>query len=338
MFRRAALRSLKMQASAASASRAFATKQTAQSSQTKRSGAVLAVASVAAVGAFAIADVAQAREKNVDVDQIKKEIVDIFDGNNYMGPTLVRLAWHSSGSYSKKDNSGGSRGATIRNEPEINHGGNAGLHLAVKALEKVKKNHPEISYADLYILAGNTMIEEMGGPSLPFRFGRTDAPKGEDQTPDDRLPNADMGTKDKTTQHVRDVFYRMGFDDREIVALLGAHALGRCYPDRSGYSGPWTNAEWTFSNEYFRQLLENKWTVKKWNGPLQYEDPTGELMMLPADMVLIQDPKFRKFVELYAKDEEVFFKDFTSAWTKLTENGVPFPAEEKSFLRKLWPF
>ncbi|GLE10994.1 hypothetical protein PINS_up023286 [Pythium insidiosum] len=39
-----------------------------------------------------------------------------------------------------------------------------------------------------------------------------------------------MGSKPKTTQHVRDVFYRMGFDDREIVALLGAHAIGRCYP------------------------------------------------------------------------------------------------------------
>jgi hypothetical protein len=41
----------------------------------------------------------------------------------------------------------------------------------------------------------------------------------------------------------------MGFNDREIVALLGAHALGRCHTDRSGYWGPWTFAENTFSNE-----------------------------------------------------------------------------------------
>lgn len=335
MFRRAAIHAVKMQGTAAAATRAMATagaKQTTSKS-TRTAGVALAVATV---GGFAIADVAMAREKQPDLEQIKKELVDVFDGNNYMGPTLVRLAWHSSGTFSKKDGSGGSTGGTIRGAPEINHGGNAGLHLAVKALEKVKKDHPEITYADLYILAGNTMIEEMGGPSLPFRLGRSDTPP-ENTTPDDRLPNADMGSKDKTTQHVRDVFYRMGFDDREIVALLGAHALGRCHPDRSGYSGPWTNAEWTFSNEYFRQLLENKWTLKKWNGPQQYEDPTGELMMLPADMVLIQDPKFRKYVELYAKDEDLFFKDFTTAWTKLTENGVKFP-EEKSFLRKLWPF
>ena len=52
----------------------------------------------------------------------------------------------------------------------------------------------------------------------------------------------------------------------------------------------------TFSNEYYRLLLEEKWTVKKthkgkpWKGPKQYEDPSGELMMLPGDMALVEDP------------------------------------------------
>lgn len=49
-----------------------------------------------------------------------------------------------------------------------------------------------------------------------------------------RLPNADMGSVGKTIQHVRDVFYRMGFNDREIVSLLGAHAVGRCHTEASG--------------------------------------------------------------------------------------------------------
>ncbi len=42
------------------------------------------------------------------------------------------------------------------------------------------------------------------------------------------------------SQHIRDIFYRMGFNDREIVALIGAHTLGACHADRSGYVGPWT--------------------------------------------------------------------------------------------------
>jgi cytochrome c peroxidase len=45
----------------------------------------------------------------------------------------------------------------------------------------------------------------------------------------------------------------------ETVALIGAHTLGRCHPDRSGYSGPWTNAPTTFSNLYFQELANNKW-------------------------------------------------------------------------------
>lgn len=124
----------------------------------------------------------------------------------------------------------------------------------------------------------------------------------------------------------------MGFSDREIVALLGAHALGRCHTDRSGYWGPWTFAENTFSNEYFRLLVEERWSPKMshngkpWDGPDQFEDSTGKLMMLPSDMVLVQDPEFKKVVELYAKDEPAFFKDFASAFSKLLELGVDFPS------------
>lgn len=47
---------------------------------------------------------------------------------------------------------------------------------------------------------------------------------------------------------------------------------------------------------------------KRWDGPLQYEDKSGQLMMLPADMALVWDKKFKKYVDLYAKDEEAFFK------------------------------
>jgi len=117
-------------------------------------------------------------------------------------------------------------------------------------------------------------------------------------------------------------FYRQGFNDQEIVALIGAHALGRCHTDRSGYSGPWTNSPTTFSNDFYIQLLERKWTKKKWSGPEQFEDESGKLMMLPADVALLSDPEFRKWVELYAKDEDIFFKDFSRAFQKLVENGA----------------
>jgi cytochrome c peroxidase len=83
----------------------------------------------------------------------------------------------------------------------------------------------------------------------------------------------------------------MGFNDREIVALSGAHALGRCHPDRSGYDGPWVVSPTRFSNQYYKVSLDSKfpvereltgplaiqmmlnfkWEPKTWTGPFQYK-------------------------------------------------------------------
>jgi cytochrome c peroxidase len=121
----------------------------------------------------------------------------------------------------------------------------------------------------------------------------------------------------------------MGFDDREMVALSGAHALGRCHPDRSGYDGPWDFSPTVMTNEYFRLLLDEKWGWRNWNGPKQFEDKqTKTLMMLPTDMALIKDKEFKKHVERYAKDSQVFFKEFSEVIVKLFELGVPFQSTE----------
>ena len=91
--------------------------------------------------------------------------------------------------------------------------------------------------------------------------------------------------------------------------------------------GPWKYGENAFSNDYFVLLKEKKWTVKKthnggkWSGPMQYEADGGKLMMLPTDMVLLSDPAFKKWVDVYASSEEKFFSDFAKAFTKLTELG-----------------
>merc|ERR1712062_917513 len=140
--------------------------------------------------------------------------------------------------------------------------------------------------------------------------------------PDGRLPDGD-----KHAQHLRDIFYRMGFDDRGIVALSGAHAVGRCHTDRSGFWGPWTHAESTLSNEYYRLMFEEKWTPKKthkgkqWKGPPQFENPEGDLMMLSTDLALVNDPKFRVWAEKYYKDEDLWFKDFAKYYQQLNELG-----------------
>lgn len=116
---------------------------------------------------------------------------------------------------------------------------------------------PWITYSDLWTLAGVCAIQEMQGPVVPWRPGRSDRDAAM-CTPDGRLPD---GAKEQS--HLRAIFGRMGFDDREIVALSGAHALGRCHTDRSGFDGPWSFSPTVVSNDYFRLLLGEKWAFRK---------------------------------------------------------------------------
>ncbi|KAI8631128.1 peroxiredoxin [Xylariaceae sp. FL1651] len=257
------------------------------------------------------------------------------------GPVLVRLAWHSAGTYDAASGTGGSNGAGMRYEAEGGDPANAGLQHARALLEPVKAAHPWITYADLWTLAAVVAVAATGGPAVPWRGGRSDygdeseAEEGRKGSTRGRLPD---GAGDAA--HLRRVFGRMGFDDREIVALSGAHTLGRCHADRSGFVGKWVNNPTRFSNQYFKVLLANEGAWKKTtldSGIIQYvyvEEAEAEnnggkegeieegLMMLPTDMCLLSDPSFRTWVEKYAADKDRFFADFAAVFAKLLELGI----------------
>merc|ERR1711865_315013 len=238
---------------------------------------------------------------------------------------IVRLAWHSAGTFDKSDISGGTNGAGMRFAPEATDDANAGLSIVRDMLLPIKQRHPEISYSDLWTLAGPCAIEFLGGPSDVFTgFGRVDSNSGAQCPANGRLPDAAQGA-----QHLRDVFHRMGFNDQEIVALSGAHTLGSCHISRSGFDGPWTSNPLKFDNAYFKHLLHQEWTPRTWDGPLQFQDDAGlGLMMLPTDVALKTDPEFLPWVQKYAKDQDLFFEDFDAAFSKLMCNGVAHESRE----------
>ena len=285
-----------------------------------------------------------------DWGKIKNEIVALCDdegaanpsvdnapgslGGGYVGPMLVRLAWHSCGSYGKATNDGGSNGGTIRMCPESNHGGNAGLKHAIGCLSTIKENNPGASWADLIVYASSILpLATLGYPSprwhsllsvpwwlhavsgmrasspsriwaaptaasppaartRPSLTRRPPRTSGSPRTIACRTPprgrstfvmsstvsshpsnpggggevEADLGSHRESPLLLSPLWCwcsrcaGMGFSDQEIVALSGAHAIGRCHTDRSGFWGPWTYAESAFSNDYYKFLLEKKWT------------------------------------------------------------------------------
>jgi len=281
--------------------------------------------------------------KSIESD-LRKAILAVAEADeNYDGygsklPAFVRLGWHASGTYDADSKNGGSNGGCMRFEPESTHGANNGLGQAREALEAVKKQFGDkITYSDLYNFAAKVACEEMcdGTLHIPFQFGRSDYASGSHFKIDRiRLPDATQGS-----DHIRQVFTKqMGFNDQEIVALLGAHAVGKMHLENSGFSSsqteglalPWTYAPLTLGTHYYTTLLEEKWLPvenKFNNNTIQYENERRDLIMLPAEMILLTDDKFRPWVEVYAKDDEKWRKDFGEAFGKLLALGVEYPSK-----------
>ena len=221
----------------------------------------------------------EASKDVVDYKAVKAELLAAMDNPSWddgsLAPIFIRLAWHSSGTYDKASGTGGPNGAGMRFEKEASDGENAGLHSARAFLEPIKRKFPAISYSDLWVLAAYVGIEHTGGPTIEFRPGRVDYDDeaavptvGREGVGGVGLPGAEkyitegMDAEGRPNgwqglcTHIRDeVFYRMGFNDREIVALLcGGHVYGRCHPDASGYSGPWTPTPHLLTNNYYSPL------------------------------------------------------------------------------------
>jgi len=235
------------------------------------------------------------------IDKARRDLRALIAEKN-CAPIMLRLAWHDAGTYDATMKTGGANGS-IRNEEELNHGANNGLKIAIALCEPIKAKYQNITYADLYQLAGVVAVEVTGGPTVDFVPGRKDSlvsPR------EGRLPDAKKGT-----QHLRDIFYRMGLSDKDIVALSGAHTLGRAHPERSGFDGAWTEQPLKFDNSYFLELLKGE---------------SEGLLQLPTDKCLLEDPSFRSYVELYAKDEDAFFKDYAESHKKLSELGFRDPS------------
>ena len=181
----------------------------------------------------------------------------------HYGGLMIRLAWHSAGTYRVTDGRGGAASGTIRFAPLNSWPDNANLDKARRLLWPVKQKYGRsVSWADLMILTGNVALESMGFKTLGFGGGRADVfeptdinwgPEtewladqrfGEDgKSLDARLgavqmgliyvnPEGPGGNSDplSAAEHIRITFARMAMNDEETVALIaGGHTLGKAH-------------------------------------------------------------------------------------------------------------
>ena len=226
---------------------------------------------------------------------------------------------------------GGANGS-IRFKNEAGHGANKGLDVALTLLAPVAAKHPVVSFADLFQLAGATAVETAGGPPIAMRYGRKDAPGPASETPEGNLPAGGAPwPKDAAgpAAHLRDVFGRLGLDDSEIVALSGAHTLGRAKPSRSGFgkestrytrAGPGTPGGSSWCREWLKWDNEYFVNLKKRADEMSSADP--ELLVLDTDACLFEDAGFKVHAERYAADPKAFDAEYAAAHAKLSELGA----------------
>ncbi|SEN77748.1 catalase/peroxidase HPI [Lihuaxuella thermophila] len=213
-----------------------------------------------------------AREfKKLDYQALKQDLRDLMTNSQdwwpadygHYGPLFIRMAWHSAGTYRTGDGRGGAGTGTQRFAPLNSWPDNANLDKARRLLWPIKKKYGnKISWADLFILAGNVAIESMGGKTFGFGGGREDVWHPEEDiywgsetewlgdnryTGDRELekplaavqmgliyvnPEGPNGNPDPlaSARDIRETFKRMGMNDEETVALIaGGHTFGKAH-------------------------------------------------------------------------------------------------------------
>ncbi|GAA3761408.1 catalase/peroxidase HPI [Streptomyces tremellae] len=208
---------------------------------------------------------------SLDLPAVKRDIEEVLTTSQdwwpadfgHYGPFIIRMAWHSAGTYRISDGRGGAGAGQQRFAPLNSWPDNANLDKARRLLWPVKKKYGQsLSWADLLILAGNVALESMGFETFGYAGGREDVWEPEDDVywgpektwlGDERYsgdreleeplgavqmgliyvnPEGPNGNPDPlaAARDIRETFRRMAMNDEETVALIaGGHTFGKTH-------------------------------------------------------------------------------------------------------------
>ena len=219
---------------------------------------------------------------SLDLAAVKQDIAEVLTTSQdwwpadfgHYGPFMIRMAWHSAGTYRISDGRGGAGAGQQRFAPLNSWPDNGNLDKARRLLWPVKKKYGQsLSWADLMVLTGNVALESMGFETFGFAGGREDVwepdedvywgPEtewlGDERYTGDRdlenplaavqmgliyvNPEGPNGNPDPlaAARDIRETFRRMAMNDEETVALIaGGHTFGKTHgaADPDEYVGP----------------------------------------------------------------------------------------------------
>ena len=209
--------------------------------------------------------------KTLDLAAVKRDIAEVLTTSQdwwpadfgHYGPLMIRMAWHSAGTYRISDGRGGAGAGQQRFAPLNSWPDNVSLDKARRLLWPVKKKYGQkISWADLIVLTGNVALESMGFKTFGFGGGREDTWESEEDVywgpettwlGDERYsgdreladpfgavqmgliyvnPQGPNGNPDPlaAARDIRETFRRMAMNDEETVALIaGGHTFGKTH-------------------------------------------------------------------------------------------------------------
>ena len=220
--------------------------------------------------------------QKLDFEEVKADIEEALTTSRewwpadygHYGPLIIRMAWHSAGTYRTTDGRGGASGGTQRFPPLNSWPDNANLDKARRVLLPVKRKYGrKLSWADLLVLSGNVALESMGFETFGFAGGREDAFKSDDATywgPENEMEASDRFSNDgeleeplgatvmgliyvdpegpdgepdpiASAEKIRESFGRMAMNDEETAALIaGGHTFGKVHgaDDPDEHVGP----------------------------------------------------------------------------------------------------
>jgi cytochrome c peroxidase len=170
----------------------------------------------------------------------------------------LRLSFHVGGTHDVASGLGGSQCPFNASSPA-----NAGLGSITSDLGAMRVRYPGVSNGDVLTLAGVLAVRALQGPPIPWRAGRLDLPCVAALPADVALPDATSDgfaggapTQDRAAPSVasfapaavRAKFSRMGLNDVDTVALMGAHTVGHARTNASGFFGAWSSTPFRFTN------------------------------------------------------------------------------------------